>query len=673
MKQINKIILFLALVVIFLSAGTFLLLHNNFDVKNITTLIQPKISEREQSLITNQNERFNEIFLEYNEKTHTINSPYIKVNPYGMNELSALVKFETEIPAKISYTVLGDIPFELSIEGFNEIHEIPIICLYEDRDNEVTISIEYEDETVESRTVFIKTDKISGDFATKVSKNDGKDDYFMLAITMNPMTAQIDPTVWLDSNGEVRFYMPHGFSAGMIFTEEGTILTNPQELISKGTIEGYSNGIIEMDYLGRIINYYKVPYEVHHSFIELPNNNLLVATGDESSFVEDSIVEIDRNSGEIVSEWDLKKILDRTRDSVTSKLATSDDWIHVNSMIYDESNNAIIISARHQSSIVSIDKDSADINWILSENEGYSEELAQYVLEPIGENFSFPYAQHSLCLAQNGNLLMFDNGNNRRGESGETLSYEENYSRAVEYKIDDRNMTVEQVYEFGKELGSEKYSSYMSSVSELHNGNLLINFGAIVENADSPIPFLQKNSSYIVEVDATTNEIVRELTFPKVHSFLVEEIDLPNEIAVSENMQLSILYDNDYYIEKIDSGNGDHGEHGLQKFIEIEFENEISRHNDMGLAYTIVNNETGQSYKARNFARDSSGFFTEIMREDKSDLVTFCMRYDTTTLPPGEYTVTYDLFDVFYSMHVERYIGMNTLVEGIYEEVITIK
>ena len=49
----------------------------------------------------------------------------------------------------------------------------------------------------------------------------------------------------------------------------------------------------------------------------------------------------------------------------------------------------------------------------------------------------------------------------------------------VEYMIDEENMTVEQIWQYGKERGTSMYSEYMSGVSFLPNGNRYIVSGDI--------------------------------------------------------------------------------------------------------------------------------------------------------------------------------------------------
>lgn len=94
------------------------------------------------------------------EQTYTQDNMLIKYNPFGTNTQSLYVYFETENPAQISYTIhVAD----SSIEDFTRTcyqesemqtqHELQVIGLIPDLENEITFTIAYEDGTVEEKTV----------------------------------------------------------------------------------------------------------------------------------------------------------------------------------------------------------------------------------------------------------------------------------------------------------------------------------------------------------------------------------------------------------------------------------------------------------------------------------------------------------------------------------------
>ena len=48
---------------------------------------------------------------------------------------------------------------------------------------------------------------------------------------------------------------------------------------------------------------------IHHDAVELPNDNLLLTVNDHSDYVEDTMVEVNRETGDIEKVIDLKEIL----------------------------------------------------------------------------------------------------------------------------------------------------------------------------------------------------------------------------------------------------------------------------------------------------------------------------------------------------------------------------
>lgn len=70
-----------------------------------------------------------------------------------------------------------------------------------------------------------------------------------------------------------------------------------------------------MDWLGNIINNWPFPgFRFHHNVQEKPNGNFLVTVSKEgSSTIEDYIIEIDRNSKQVINTWDLNASLQYSR------------------------------------------------------------------------------------------------------------------------------------------------------------------------------------------------------------------------------------------------------------------------------------------------------------------------------------------------------------------------
>ena len=113
--------------------------------------------------------------------------------------------------------------------------------------------------------------------------------------------------------------------------------------------------------------------------------------------------------------------------------------------------------------------------------------------------FDFSWGTHAPVQMPNGNLLVFDNGTYRNFENNIQ------YSRAVEYEINEQDKTVTQVWQYGKERGQEFFSTIVSDVDYLAISNtILVTSGYIKKGGNL--------SGKIVEVDYETGEEVFEAT-----------------------------------------------------------------------------------------------------------------------------------------------------------------
>ena len=102
----------------------------------------------------------------------------------------------------------------------------------------------------------------------------------------------------------------------------------------------------------------------------------------------------------------------------------------------------------------------------------------------------------------NGNLMVFDNGDNRNYTNAGP------YSRAVEYEIDEVNKTIKQVWSYGKERGEAAYARIVSKVSYLADKNaVLFTPGSAVRSGVA--------AGKVIEVDYNTETVLFEATvFP---------------------------------------------------------------------------------------------------------------------------------------------------------------
>lgn len=213
-----------------------------------------------------------------------------------------------------------------------------------------------------------------------------------------------------------------------------------------------------------------------HDFVRLNNGRYLIICvedlevdmsriiegGRENAVVKNNIlIETDR-TGNIYWSWSAFQHLD-IRD-VTDDIDITQpviDFAHINSLFETDDGN-ILISIRHFDEVSLINKLTGEFIWRLGGSECKNNQFT-YTNDEVEGFHGFSH-QHCAQILQNGNLLIFDNGNLKSRQ----------YSRAVEYSLNTVNKTATRVWEH--RAMPDLFSSGMSSAYRLPNGNTLIMF-----------------------------------------------------------------------------------------------------------------------------------------------------------------------------------------------------
>ena len=224
--------------------------------------------------------------------------------------------------------------------------------------------------------------------------------------------------------------------------------------------------------------------------------------------------------------FDHLNIADYTNLNLTNPQIT---WMHGNSIEIDFDNN-LIVSNRRSSEIIKINRISGEIIWI------FGGPLNQFeISNDLLNGFS---KQHDVRRLTNGNLLLFDNGN----------EHQPAISRVVEYEINEINKTAALVWEFYHP--DQFLALAMGSCQRLPNQNTLINWGNVAG----------LNGANIMEVDYEKN-IVLELQFLYHNSYRVRKsnwsFNIPMAIGdanLDETINiLDIVYQTNYVLSNVTS------------------------------------------------------------------------------------------------------------------------
>ena len=88
--------------------------------------------------------------------------------------------------------------------------------------------------------------------------------------------------------------------------------------------------------------------------------------------------------------------------------------------------------------------------WILGEPGRWVSPWAEKLLTPdLTSPFESSFHPHSPELTADGNLLLFDNGNHRAIPPDTPQPFDASYSRTVEYRVNEVQGTVKQIWAYG--------------------------------------------------------------------------------------------------------------------------------------------------------------------------------------------------------------------------------
>lgn len=467
----------------------------------------------------------------------------LTLNPSGHNPLAA--KIEVFLPAngRVKIVVHGKDGQSGTISHlFKEKtarQHLPVLGLYEDYENQVDIVFsDYEgNERGKTRMTITTAPLHLTDFPTfQVNIANKSRMEPGVNLVCYPGESEIDTSrpYMLDENGEIRWIL--------LFKDNPELAHFAQSIGLKRTRKGtYISGdmsedrILEFDVLGNLLNQWslkKMGYSFHHEIAEAKNGNFLITvTKDEARLtngeprINDHIIEFDPVNGNAINEWDLADMLDTSRyqkpDGVTPEefRQKPNNWAHNNAVT--EMGADIVASMRYQG-IMRYSR-AGQLKWVISPHSGWSKPYQKFLLTPMDKaghlitdpevvdglkphpDFEWAWGPHTPVVMSNGNILVFDNGYNRHFASN-VSSGNEDYSRAVEYKIDEKKMTVQQVWQYGEERGRQTFAQALSGVQFLEQtGNILFCPGMGTQTHKG-------FGGYVIEVDPETREVVFELS-----------------------------------------------------------------------------------------------------------------------------------------------------------------
>lgn len=454
-----------------------------------------------------------------------------ELNPYGKVPLGAQIRFATDENCTVEIEVLGKIPIKRTFSSPGRYHEIPVLGLYPDTTNTVRIQLKTENEKIYTGEVQIETGPLPEILptieVTRIERDKMEPGFHLIDMLIANNGKFLPYTIMFDDHGTIRWFMDMS-SVGQI------AYTNHRLKNGNWLYLSWIN-LIEVNDLGKVVREEQMwGHAGNHEIKELPDGTLLMGGSKKDAVIirdgrpvpsrYDFAIIWDRSDrGRTIKEWDLREVLDVDRMVYPPdyNIDFASDWFHVNSIEQDPKDNSLIISGRNQG-VLKVDGNN-NLKWILAPHRGWGRagydgkgfETSEYLLTAVDANgapfppeiqegragaeaFEWSTGQHAAKITENGNVVLFDNGLMRNFDPTPT------YSRAVEYRIDEENRTIEQVWQYGKERGFDLYSPITSEIDLLpQTGNRLITAGNVRKSELPP-------HAKMVEITYPDNQVVFE-------------------------------------------------------------------------------------------------------------------------------------------------------------------
>ncbi len=429
-----------------------------------------------------------------------LNTPVF--TPSANAPLAGTLELSTDVPSRLGVTLDDGTSVRTRFFGtFETNHVVPLYGFKPGRTNHITV-------TAYDRTRTAVTANTPLDFVTAplpalfptinllTSVPSAMEPGYSLFIweTQIPGNAPAYATI-IDAAGEVVWYAPAGGY-------------DVRQLANGNLFSVLTSTFVETDLLGRTVHTWHPPAQpldphdgvpTEHGTIlylanalqsvsDLPTDPYNLAGSRQTNDVlMQKVVEMSSDNESLVNAWSPLEILDPRRisyllTSLTGGLSSPGwDTEHANAVIEDPSDDSLIVSMRNQNAVFKFARSTGALKWILGPHENWGPQWQPYLLKPKGTPFQWQYGQHAPILTSRGTLMLYDNGNLRASPPNAVTIDSSNYSRAVEYRINEQTMEVTQEWEYGgQNLGEWLYTGFMGNAEpQPRTGNVLIDFSAV--------------------------------------------------------------------------------------------------------------------------------------------------------------------------------------------------
>ena len=457
----------------------------NEKQKKIYEKIKKTYNAEEQQKIADELEKKKE------SQEYTLSNMLIEYNPFGTNTQSLYVYFETDSAVKVSYTIhvkeddIAD--FSRNVyqdEEYQKEHEFQVIGLIPDTENTITFYITNEDGSTDTKEIVYEMGSLYGEEAvqldTDVKQSADKLEDGLYVVLGNDSTS-MDFMYYYDNNGVLRGEVPLlGYRSYRLIFDENSMYYSISE-----------KKMAQVNRLGQVTKVYDLGnYKLHHDYVFDENGNMLIlATDTTQDSVEDIVLKLDVNSGEVTEVLDLGDLFGEYKKTCVKNSSDELDWMHINTIQYI-GNGSVLLSSRETSTIIKVDNiyDGPVVSYMIGEKDFWKDTSYVSLLLNKKGDFTIQGGQHTITYETDESLAdgqyylyMFDNniGISETRPDYDWSSIGLKVSSAVDgknskyykYLVDENEGTFELVDSF-----KVPYSGYVSSAQETGD-NVLVDSG----------------------------------------------------------------------------------------------------------------------------------------------------------------------------------------------------
>jgi len=405
---------------------------------------------------------------------YTFNNMLIERNLFGTNSLSLYVYFNTEDAVNVAYTVhvkdssIRDFGRNVYQEQhYQTEHEFQIVGLVPEMENQITFFLTRKDGSTDTKQIVMEMGSVMGSEEVDLERTmegDAEELEAGLYVVMGDGSEPLDFMYYYDNEGVLRGEIPLlGYqSHRLIFDKDSMYYSISETKMAQVNRIGQVTAIYD---LGR--------YRLHHDYVFDENGNMLIlATDTEQDSVEDVVLKLDVNSGEVTEVLDLGDLFASYKSECQKNSKGELDWMHIDAIQWI-GNGSVLLSSGETSSIIKVDNiyDAPVISYMIGEKLFWADtEYESLVFNKDGD-FTSQGGQHSIAYVEDDSLedgqyyLYMFNNNIGISAKDEAISY------YYKYLVDENAGTFSLVDSF-----EVPYSEDAGSAQEI-GGNVVISSG----------------------------------------------------------------------------------------------------------------------------------------------------------------------------------------------------